>query len=132
MARFTVAATPRMFDKTRNEWVDAEAMFLGCTVWRQAAENAAESLTKGMRVIVTGRLRQHHWTTDNGEKRSAFGLDVDEIGPSLRFTTARITRAARGTGTSRPADTPAPADDPFSVPAGTAPGAGPDLTAPPF
>ncbi len=96
MCRFTVASTPRRYDKTTNQWVDGDAMFLTCTAWRTAAEHAAESLAKGIRVIVTGRLRQHHWTTDAGEHQSMFGLDVDEVGPSLLFTTAAVTRTARG------------------------------------
>ncbi len=96
MCRFTVASTPRRFDKTTNQWADGDPMFLTCTAWRTAAEHAANSLTKGVRVIVTGRLRQHHWTTDAGEHRSMFGLDVDEVGPSLLFTTATVTRTARG------------------------------------
>ncbi|WP_163550431.1 single-stranded DNA-binding protein [Candidatus Frankia nodulisporulans] len=96
MCRFTVASTPRRFDKTTNQWVDGDAMFLTCTVWRGAAEHASDSLAKGIRVIVTGRLRQHHWTTDAGEHRSMFGLDVDEVGPSLLFATATVTRTARG------------------------------------
>lgn len=96
MCRFTVASTPRRYDKTTNQWADGDAMFLSCTAWRQAAEHAAKSLDKGTRVIVTGRLRQHHWTTDEGEHRSMFGLDVDDVGPSLLFTTAAVTRTARG------------------------------------
>ncbi len=115
MARFTVAATPRTLDKTSGKWVDGEAMFLTCTAWRDLAEHVTESLSKGVRVVVTGRLRQHHWTTDTGDKRSMFGLDVDEIGPSLRFATATVTRATRGTG-------PTPAADPWSTtPAGPDP-----------
>lgn len=110
MCRFTVASTPRRYDKTTNQWADGDAMFLTCAVWRQAAEHAAESLAKGTRVIVTGRLRQHHWTTDAGEHRSMFGLDVDEVGPSLLFTTATVTRAVRGaTRTEDPWSTATPA-----------------------
>ncbi|AEH07703.1 single-strand binding protein [Candidatus Protofrankia datiscae] len=129
MARFTVAATPRAFDKTRNTWIDGEAMFLGCTAWRTLAEHTAESLTKGTRVVVTGRLRQHHWTTDTGEKRSAFGLDVDEIGPSLRFATAKVTKATRGSADYPPTG-PATSDDPWSTPTPVPVGAG--EATPPF
>ncbi|KLL11472.1 MULTISPECIES: single-stranded DNA-binding protein [Protofrankia] len=129
MARFTVAATPRTFDKARNTWVDGEAMFLGCTAWRQLAEHAAESLTKGTRVVVTGRLRQHHWTTDTGEKRSTFALDVDEIGPSLRFATAKVTKATRGSADNYPPTGP---DDPWSAPAPAPVGAGTGADTPPF
>lgn len=108
--RFTFASTPRRYDKAANGWVDGEALFLTCTVWRHAAEHAAESLAKGMRVIATGRLRQHHWQDDDGQHRSMFGLDVDDVGPSLLFATATITRAARGNGA------PPAGADPFSTP----------------
>ena len=92
IANFTVASTPRTFDKNTNEWVDGEAMFLNCSVWRQAAENVAESLTKGMRVIVQGRLKARSYETREGEKRTVFEVDVDEVGPALRYATAKVTR----------------------------------------
>ena len=119
MAKFTIASTPRTFDKNANEWKDGEAMFLNCTAWRQMAENVTESLTKGTRVVVTGRLRQHHWENEQGEKRSMFQLDVEEIGPSLKFATAKVTRAGRSSnGTSNGA---ALADDPWATASRTAP-----------
>jgi single-strand DNA-binding protein len=95
MCKFTVASTPRVWDKASGEWRDGEPLFLMCTAWRELAEHAAESLGKGTRVVVVGRLRLSKWETEEGEKRSAYGLDVDEIGPSLRFATATIKRMAR-------------------------------------
>lgn len=96
VANFTVASTPRTFDRQSNEWRDGEALFLRCSIWREAAENVAESLTKGQRVIVQGRLKQRSYETREGEKRSVVELEVDEIGPSLRFATAKAQRASRG------------------------------------
>ncbi len=98
VANFTVASTPRTFDRASNEWKDGEALFLRCNIWRQPAENVAESLTKGSRVIVTGRLKQRSFDTKEGEKRTVIELEVDEIGPSLRYATAKVNRAARGEG----------------------------------
>lgn len=98
VANFTVASTPRTFDRTTNEWKDGEALFLRCNIWRQAAENVAESLTRGARVIVSGRLKQRSFETKEGEKRTVIELEVDEIGPSLRYATAKINRAARTDG----------------------------------
>ena len=95
MAKFTVASTPRVFDRTSNEYKDGDPLFLTCTAWRELAEHAAESLRKGFRVVVVGRLRLSRWETDEGEKRSAYGLDVDEVGPSLRFATATVVKASR-------------------------------------
>ncbi|MDR2975179.1 MAG: single-stranded DNA-binding protein [Propionibacteriaceae bacterium] len=92
VANFTVASTPRTFDRMTNEWKDGEAMFLNCAVWRQVAENVAESLTKGMRVIVQGRLRARSYETQSGERRTVFELEVDEVGPALRYATAKVTR----------------------------------------
>ncbi|MCW2574214.1 MAG: ssb, partial [Modestobacter sp.] len=94
----TVASTPRTFDRQSQEWKDGEALFLRCNVWRQAAENVAESLTRGSRVIVSGRLKQRSFDTKEGEKRTVIELEVDEIGPSLRYATAKVTRAARSEG----------------------------------
>ena len=98
VANFTVASTPRTFDRQTNEWKDGEALFLRCNVWRQAAENVAESLQRGTRVVVQGRLKQRSFETKEGEKRTVVELEVDEVGPSLRYATAKVTRAARGEG----------------------------------
>src|SRR3978361_1770755 len=95
VASFTVASTPRTLDRQSNEWKDGDALFLRCSVWRQAAENVAESLHKGFRVIVQGRLKQRSFETREGEKRTVVELDVDEVGPSLRSATARVNRAGR-------------------------------------
>ena len=100
VADFTVASTPRIFDRASGEWKDGDALFLRCTLWRQPAENVAETLTKGARVIVTGRLRQRSYETREGEKRTVVEVDVEEIGPSLRYATARVTRAGKTTTTS--------------------------------
>ena len=102
VANFTVASTPRTFDRQTNEWRDGDAMFLNCAVWRQAAENVAESLQKGMRVIVQGRLRSRSYETREGERRTVFEVDVDEIGPALRYATAKVSRNAGGGGGGRP------------------------------
>jgi single-strand DNA-binding protein len=95
VANFRVASTPRTFDRQTNEWKDGESLFLSCSVWRQAAENVAESLQRGMRVIVQGRLKQRSYETREGEKRTVFEIDVDEVGPSLRSATAKVTKASR-------------------------------------
>jgi single-strand DNA-binding protein len=95
VANFTVASTPRNFDRQTNEWKDGEAMFLNCSVWRQAAENAAESLQRGMRVVVSGRLKARSFETREGEKRTVFEIDVDEVGPSLKYATAKVTKTSR-------------------------------------
>jgi single-strand DNA-binding protein len=99
VANFTVASTPRTFDRASGEWKDGEALFLRCNIWRQAAENVAESLTRGSRVVVTGRLKQRSFDTKEGEKRTVIELEVDEIGPSLRYATAKVNRANRAPGT---------------------------------
>ncbi|MCU1590398.1 MAG: ssb2 [Frankiales bacterium] len=98
VANFTVASTPRTFDKNSNEWKDGEALFLRCSVWRQAAENVAESLQRGTAVIVQGRLKQRSYETKEGEKRTVYELDVEEVGPSLKWATAKVTKASRGGG----------------------------------
>ncbi|MER7003555.1 single-stranded DNA-binding protein [Dactylosporangium sp. NPDC000555] len=103
VAKFRVASTPRFMDKTTNEWKDGEPLFLSCTVWRQAAENVAESLTRGARVIVSGRLKARTFTDKNEQKRTVFELDVDEVGPSLRYATAKVQKLARTTGGNGPA-----------------------------
>jgi len=94
VASFTVASTPRTFDKNSGEWKDGEALFLRCSIWRQAAENVAESLTRGARVIVSGRLKQRSFETREGEKRTVIELDVDEVGPSLKYATAKVNKSA--------------------------------------
>jgi single-strand DNA-binding protein len=134
VANFTVASTPRIYDRQSGEWKDGEALFLRCNIWREAAENVAESLTRGSRVIVTGRLKQRSFETREGEKRTVFEVEVDEIGPSLRYATAKVNKASRsggggggfgggggsrgGGGSSEAA--PAKADDPW----GSAPASG--------
>ena len=128
VANFTVASTPRTFDRNTGEWKDGEALFLRCNIWRQAAENVAESLTRGSRVIASGRLKQRSFETKEGEKRTVIELEVDEIGPSLRYATAKINRAQRSdsgggggygsSGATRPSS--APVEDPWS----SAPAAG--------
>ncbi|MFQ6228101.1 single-stranded DNA-binding protein [Nocardia sp. NPDC002869] len=98
VANFTVASTPRIFDRNTNEWKDGEALFLRCNIWREAAENVAESLTRGSRVIVSGRLKQRSFETREGEKRTVVELEVDEVGPSLRYATAKVNKTSRGGG----------------------------------
>ena len=98
VANFRIASTPRTFDRQTNEWKDGDALFLSCSVWRQAAENVAESLQRGMRVVVQGRLKQRSYETREGEKRTVVELEVDEVGPSLAFATAKVTRASRSGG----------------------------------
>ncbi|WP_232661231.1 single-stranded DNA-binding protein [Pseudonocardia sp. TRM90224] len=98
VANFTVAATPRTFDRQSGEWKDGDALFMRCNVWRQAAENVAETLTRGMRVMVSGRLRQRSFETREGEKRTVVELEVDEVGPSLRYATAKVNKVSRGSG----------------------------------
>jgi single-strand DNA-binding protein len=93
-----VASTPRVYDRQTSEWKDGDALFLRCNIWREAAENVAESLTRGSRVIVTGRLRQRSFETREGEKRTVYEVEVDEIGPSLRYATAKINKVSRGGG----------------------------------
>lgn len=125
VARFRVAATPRSFDKSANEWKDGEAVFLTCEVWRQYGENVAESLTKGTQVIVVGRLRQRSYDTNAGERRTVFEVQVDDVGPTLRFATAKINRASRSGGGNSRGDSAASrssaAADPWSTPAGDLP-----------
>ena len=126
VANFTVASTPRIYDRQSGEWKDGEALFLRCNIWREAAENVAESLTRGSRVIVQGRLKQRSFETREGEKRTVVEVEVDEIGPSLRYATAKVNKASRsggggGGGGSRPAAAnSAPAEDPW----GSAPASG--------
>jgi single-strand DNA-binding protein len=98
VATFRVASTPRFMDRTTNEWKDGESLFLSCNVWRQAAENVAESLQRGMRVIVSGRLKQRSYETREGEKRTVYEIEVDEVGPSLRNASAKVSRSSRSSG----------------------------------
>jgi single-strand DNA-binding protein len=148
VANFTIASTPRTFDKQTNEWVDGETLFLRSSLWREAAENVAESLTKGMRVIVSGRLKSRTYETKEGEKRTVVELEVDEIGPSLRYATAKVARKAKanqgggngswsggGGGQANSSAGQLPPDDPWATPGNTASaggwGNGPD-SEPPF
>ncbi len=127
VAKFRLASTPRYLDKSTNEWKDGESLFLTCNVWRQAAENVAESLQRGMRVIVQGRLKQRSYETKEGEKRTVYEVEVDEVGPSLRNATAKINKTSRSSGGfsggssggnfGGQAGAPA-ADDPWATPAG--------------
>jgi single-strand DNA-binding protein len=98
VATFRIASTPRIRDNATNEWRDGDSLFLTCNVWRQAAENVAESLQRGMRVIVTGRLKQRNYETKEGEKRTVYEVEVDDVGPSLRNASAKVNRASRGSG----------------------------------
>ena len=98
VASFTVASTPRTFDRQTNEWKDGDALFLRCSIWRQAAENVAESLQRGMRVVVQGRLKQRNWEDREGNKRTSYEMDVDEVGPSLKYATAKVTKTQRSGG----------------------------------
>jgi len=98
VARFRIASTPRFMDKATNEWKDGDSLFLTCNVWRQAAENVAESLQRGMRVIVSGRLKQRSYETKEGEKRTVYEVEVDDVGPSLRNASAKVNKVARSGG----------------------------------
>ncbi len=136
VANFRIASTPRTFDRQTNEWKDGDALFLSCSVWRQAAENVAESLQKGMRVVVQGRLKSRQYETREGEKRTVFEIEVEEVGPSLKYATAKVTRAARsggGGGYGQGGASPqggggygggAPASDPWASAPGGAPAQG--------
>jgi single-strand DNA-binding protein len=125
VANFRVASTPRTYDRQTGEWKDGESLFISCSVWRQAAENVAESLQRGMRVIVQGRLKSRSYETRDGEKRTVFEIDVDEVGPSLRNATAKVSKTMRsgpggdqgggGYGGGQPQN------DPWATPQGGAP-----------
>ncbi len=157
VANFTIASTPRTFDRQSNEWKDGETLFLRASVWREAAENVAESLTKGTRVVVQGRLKSRSYETKEGEKRTVMELEVDEIGPSLRYANAKVNRTQRsgaggggnfggGSGGSGGNSSQgnsgwgggqgqsAPAEDPWGTPSGGSSGwgSGPDSSEPPF
>jgi len=123
VANFTIASTPRNFDRQANEWKDGEALFLRASVWREFAEHVAGSLTKGSRVIATGRLKQRSYETREGEKRTAIELEVDEIGPSLRYATAQVTRASGGGGGQ---SRPQVSDEPWATPGSSSGGASGD------
>jgi single-strand DNA-binding protein len=124
VASFTVASTPRTFDKASSEWKDGDTLYLRCSIWREAAENVAESLTKGTRVIVQGRLVQRSYETREGEKRTVVEMQVDEVGPSLKYATAKVARKSGGAsqqwGASARAGEPKdqPTDDPWATGAG--------------
>jgi single-strand DNA-binding protein len=125
VAKFRIASTPRFMDRATNEWKDGESLFLTCNVWRQAAENVAESLQRGMRVIVQGRLKQRSYETKEGEKRTVYEVEVDELGPSLRNATAKVNKTSRsggGFGGGQPAEDPWATAAP--APAGGAGGSG--------
>ncbi|WP_210439314.1 single-stranded DNA-binding protein [Nocardioides xinjiangensis] len=132
VANFRIASTPRTFDRQSNEWKDGDTLFLSCAVWRQAAENVAESLQRGMRVIVQGRLKSRQYETREGEKRTVFEIDVEEVGPSLRNASAKVTKTTRqgggggysGGGYSGGGGQSAPADDPWASPAPSQGGGG--------
>jgi single-strand DNA-binding protein len=123
VANFSVASTPRFFDKQTNEWRDGEALFLRCSIWRQAAENVAETLQRGARVIVSGRLKQRSYETREGEKRTTFEVEVDEIGPSLKYATAKVTKTSRSGANSGGGNFAGGGNDPWAAPAGTSAGA---------
>jgi single-strand DNA-binding protein len=124
VANFRIASTPRTYDKQSNEWKDGETLWLSCSVWRQAAENVAESLQRGMRVIVQGRLKSRSYDDRDGNKRTVFEIDVDEVGPSLKSATAKVTKATRtggdpgGFGGGGQQSGGAPANDPWATPQG--------------
>lgn len=119
VANFTVASTPRTFDRQTGEWKDGEALFLRCSIWRQSAENVAESLTRGTRVVVQGRLKQRSFEDREGQRRTVVELDVDEVGPSLKYATAKVTKASRGGGGGFGGG-----DDPWASPQGGGQGGG--------
>jgi len=117
VASFTVASTTRMLDKATNEWKDGDTLFLRCSVWRQYAENVAESLTKGTRVLVTGRLKQRSYETKEGEKRTVVEMDVDDVGPALRNATAKVSRVTRTDSGYNGGGSAAQSEDPWAAPA---------------
>ena len=137
VAKFRVASTPRYLDRQTGEWKDGEALFLTCNVWRQAAEHVAESLQRGTRVILSGRLKQRTYETREGEKRTVFEVEVDEIGPSLRYATAKVQKMSRSSGGGFGGGGGAAADDPWAsatpaAPAGAAASGGGFDDEPPF
>ena len=132
VARFRIASTPRTRDAQSGEWKDGESLFLTCSVWRQYAENVAESLQRGMRVIVNGRLRQRSYETKEGEKRTVYELDVEDVGPALRNATAKVTRVNRGGGNAAGGGAAA-SDDPWAAaPSASGSWGGSNFDEPPF
>ncbi len=115
VVKFTVASTPRLFDQASGKWRDGEPLFMACSAWREQAENIAESLSKGTRVVVTGRLRLSRWETPEGEKRQAFQLDVEEVGPSLRYARAKVMKLTRASAAPDSGTTTTPVDDPWAA-----------------
>ncbi len=134
VAKFRIASTPRTRDAQSGEWKDGESLFLTCSVWRQYAENVAESLQRGMRVIVNGRLKQRSYETKEGEKRTVFELDVEDVGPALRNATAKVTRVNRGAGAPAGGGSSAAAsDDPWAAaPSAAGSWGGSNFDEPPF
>lgn len=140
VANFRVASTPRQYDKQSNQWVDGEALFLTCNIWRQDAENVANSLTKGDRVIVNGRLRQRSYETREGEKRTVFEVEADEVGPSLKYATSQVSKTPRHQSGGTPwqqSNPPAQASSPADYATGQSQqgqqgSLAPDDSAPPF
>jgi single-strand DNA-binding protein len=132
VANFTVASTPRTFDRQSQEWKDGEALFLRCSVWREVAENVAESLTRGMRVIVSGRLQMRQYETKEGEKRTSTELQVDEVGPSLRYAQATVRKTQRGSGGGGAPQARQQQSDPWSTPVGAGYGGAWNGEEPPF
>jgi len=132
VANFTIASTPRTFDRQSNEWKDGEALFLRASVWREAAENTAETLTKGMRVIAQGFLKSRSYDTKEGERRTVMEMEVQEIGPSLRYASAKATRTARGNGEGAAGRAPANTNSGWNSPAGSGGWGNPPAQDPPF
>jgi len=130
VAKFRIASTPRVFDRQTNEWKDGESLFLTCNIWRQAAENVAESLQRGTRVIVQGRLKQRSYETREGEKRTVFEVEVDEVGPSLRSATAKVNKVSRSGGFG--GGSSAANDDPWASASPAPSGGGAPSDEPPF
>src|SRR5664279_5147329 len=134
VASFTVASSSRVMDKQTNEWKDGDTTFLRCNVWRQYAENVAESLQRGMRVLVNGRLKQRSYETKEGEKRTVYEVEVDDVGPALRYATAKVTKVSRGGGGfgggGGSGFEGAPAEDPWAPSGSGAAASGPDASAP--
>ena len=140
VANFRIASTPRTFDRQTNEWKDGDALFLRCSIWRQAAENVAESLQRGMRVVAQGRLKQRSYETREGEKRTVVEMEVDEVGPSLKYATAKVNRTSRGSSSgggfgssdSSAGSDAGPVDDPWGSAPSTASSGGGYSDEPPF
>lgn len=134
VAKFRIASTPRSFDRESGQWKDGESLFLTCNVWRQAAENVAESLQRGMRVIVQGRLKQRSYETREGEKRTVYEVEIDEVGPSLKSATAKVNKTTRSSGGGGFGASGGAAEDPWATaaPVGASAGSAPMSDEPPF